>query len=94
MEVARTSMIHAAATHFLWPFAGPAPSGVSQVDPPLGALLGEVAVHSGAARGTTSEGAEPGGAETGGAEPGGAKTDGIEPGDAETGGAEPGVWGC
>ncbi|CAI7923208.1 unnamed protein product [Closterium sp. NIES-54] len=67
MEVARTSMIHAAATHFLWPFAvryaahqlnlwpcvsepetlptlqwtgkvgdasGPAPSGVSQVDPP------------------------------------------------------------
>ncbi|CAI7858385.1 unnamed protein product [Closterium sp. NIES-54] len=70
MEVARTSMIHAAAPHFLWPFAvqyavhqlnlwprvsvpetsptprwtgevgdvsafrGPAPSGVSQVDPP------------------------------------------------------------
>ncbi|CAI7836149.1 unnamed protein product, partial [Closterium sp. NIES-53] len=73
-----------------FPFTGPAPSGVSQVDPPLGALLGEVAVHSGAARGTTSGGAEPGGAETGGAEPGGAKTDGIEPGDAETGGAEPG----
>ncbi|CAI7898322.1 unnamed protein product [Closterium sp. NIES-53] len=49
MEVARTSMIHVAAPHFLWPFAvryathqlnlwprGPAPSGVSQVDsPPL-----------------------------------------------------------
>ncbi|CAI7932028.1 unnamed protein product [Closterium sp. NIES-54] len=47
MEVARTSMIHAAATHFLWPFAvryaahqlnlwprGPVPSGVSQVEPP------------------------------------------------------------
>ncbi|CAI7904373.1 unnamed protein product [Closterium sp. NIES-54] len=47
MEVARTSMIHVAAPHFLWPFAvrytvhqlnlwprGPAPSGVSQVDPP------------------------------------------------------------
>ncbi|CAI7809599.1 unnamed protein product [Closterium sp. NIES-54] len=46
-EVARTSMIHAAAPHFLWPFAvryaahqlnlwprGPAPSGVSQVNPP------------------------------------------------------------
>ncbi|CAI7853636.1 unnamed protein product [Closterium sp. NIES-54] len=47
MEVACTSMIHVAAPHFLWPFAvrytahelnlwprGPAPSGVSQVDPP------------------------------------------------------------
>ncbi|CAI7869623.1 unnamed protein product [Closterium sp. NIES-54] len=34
MEVARTSMIHADAPHFMWPFAGPAPSGVSQVDPP------------------------------------------------------------
>ncbi|CAI7911203.1 unnamed protein product [Closterium sp. NIES-54] len=62
MEVTRTSMIHAAAPHFLWPFAvryamhqlnlwprvsepetlptlrwtgqGPAPLGVSQVDPP------------------------------------------------------------
>ncbi|CAI7876756.1 unnamed protein product, partial [Closterium sp. NIES-54] len=97
MDVARTSMIHAAAPHFLWPFAvqyaahqinlqprvslpettptlrwtgkvgdasafrGPAPSGVSQVDP---AEPVEVAVDSGAARG-----AEPGGAESGGAEP-------------------------
>ncbi|CAI7915503.1 unnamed protein product [Closterium sp. NIES-54] len=47
MEVARTSMIHAATPHFLWSFAvryaahqlnlwprGPTPSGVSQVDPP------------------------------------------------------------
>ncbi|CAI7764088.1 unnamed protein product [Closterium sp. NIES-53] len=50
MEVARTSLIHAAASHFLWLFAvryaahldgrdplplqGPAPSSVSQVDPP------------------------------------------------------------
>ncbi|CAI7799542.1 unnamed protein product [Closterium sp. NIES-54] len=47
MEVSRTSMIHATAPHFWWPFAvryaahqlnlwlrGPAPLGVSQVDPP------------------------------------------------------------
>ncbi|CAI7798924.1 unnamed protein product [Closterium sp. NIES-54] len=153
MDVARTSMIHAAAPHFLWPFAvqyaahqinlqprvslpettptlrwtgkvgdasafrvwgsrafvrdttadklssravpcvflgfppdarvavlpphltscfvlsgchGPAPSSVSQVDP---AEPVEVAVDSGAARGT-----EPGGAESEGAEPGGAET--------------------
>ncbi|CAI7756265.1 unnamed protein product [Closterium sp. NIES-53] len=116
MEVARTSMIHVAAPHFLWPFAvsfttlphavssplrascltslfpyrsaplpplllflapgpppvdplppqGPAPSGVSQVDPPPGAVPGEVAVDSRAARGTAAGGAEPGGADTGG----------------------------
>ncbi|CAI7884571.1 unnamed protein product [Closterium sp. NIES-54] len=112
MDVARTSMIHATAPHFLWPFAvqyaahqinlqprvslpettptlrwtgkvgdasgvfypssaylGPAPSGVSQVDP---AEPVEVAVDSGAARG-----AETGGAETGGAEPGGAESGGA-----------------
>ncbi|CAI7862664.1 unnamed protein product [Closterium sp. NIES-53] len=81
MEFARTSMIHAAAPHFLWPFAvryaahqlnlwlrvsvpeasptlrwtgevgdasafwGPSPSGVSQVDPPLGEPL-EVSSHT------------------------------------------------
>ncbi|CAI7755345.1 unnamed protein product [Closterium sp. NIES-53] len=77
------------------PPQGPAPSGVSQVDPPPGAVPGEVAVDSGAARGTTSGGAEPAGAEprgaeTGGAEPGGAETGGAELGGAETGGAEPG----
>ncbi|CAI7793289.1 unnamed protein product [Closterium sp. NIES-53] len=76
------------------PPQGPAPSGVSEVDPPLGAVLGEVVVDSGAARGTASEGAEPrgvepGGAETGGAEPGGTETGGAKPGGAETGGAEP-----
>ncbi|CAI7793744.1 unnamed protein product [Closterium sp. NIES-53] len=149
MEVARTSMIHAAAPHFLWPFAvqyaahqlnlwprvslqensptlrwmgkvgdasvfwvwgsraivrdpsadklsahailyvflgfvpdapgwqfyhptsrRPAPLGVSQVDPPPGAVPGEVAVDSGAARGTASRGAELGGAGPGGAKPG------------------------
>ncbi|CAI7887652.1 unnamed protein product [Closterium sp. NIES-54] len=95
MEVARTSMIHVAAPHFLWPFAGPATSSVSQVDPPLGAVPGEVAIDSGAARGTSSGGAEPGGAEprgteTGGAEPRGAKTGGAKPGGAEPEGVEPG----
>ncbi|CAI7884585.1 unnamed protein product [Closterium sp. NIES-54] len=83
---------------------GPAPSSVSQVDPPPSAVPGEVAVDSGAARGTTSwgaelggvgpGGAEPGGAETGGAEPRGAEPEGVEPGGAasegaESGGAEP-----
>ncbi|CAI7769014.1 unnamed protein product [Closterium sp. NIES-53] len=60
---------------------GPAPSGVSQVDP---AEPVKVAVDSGAARG-----AEPVGAGTGGVEPGGAGTGGAEPGGAEPGGAEP-----
>ncbi|CAI7829505.1 unnamed protein product [Closterium sp. NIES-54] len=137
MEVARTSMIHAAAPHFLWPFAvryvahqlnlwprvslpetlptlrwtgevgdasvfrvwgsrafdrdtsadklsahaipcGPAPSGVSQVDPLSGPAPVQVAVASGATRGAASMGAESGGAEPGGAEPGGAESEGAE----------------
>ncbi|CAI7815955.1 unnamed protein product [Closterium sp. NIES-54] len=143
MDVARTSMIHAAAPHFLWPFAvqyaahqinlqphvslpettptlrwtgkvgdasvsrvwvsrafvhdtsadklssravpcGPAPSGVSQVDPvePV-----EVAVDSGAARGAELEGAEPWGAEPERVEPGGAEPGGAGSGGAELGGA-------
>ncbi|CAI7913842.1 unnamed protein product, partial [Closterium sp. NIES-53] len=184
MEVARTSMIHAAAPHFLWPFAvqyavhqlnlwprvslpetsptllgtgevgdasvfrfyhptsrrvfpsqevtfdepvpfyrlfpyrsaphpplplflapgpppidhlspqGPAPSGVSKVDPLHGPAPVQVAVDSGAAQGAASEGVEPGGAESGGAETGGAElggveTGGAEPGDVALGGAEP-----
>ncbi|CAI7863086.1 unnamed protein product [Closterium sp. NIES-54] len=72
------------------PPQGPAPSGVSQVDPSPGAVLGEVAVDSGAARGTASGGAELGGAGPGGAAPGGADTGGDDPGGVETGGAEPG----
>ncbi|CAI7843952.1 unnamed protein product [Closterium sp. NIES-54] len=64
------------------PPQGPAPSGVSQVDPPPGALPGEVAVDSGAARGTAS-----GGAELGGAELGGAALEGTESGGAEPQGA-------
>ncbi|CAI7886002.1 unnamed protein product [Closterium sp. NIES-53] len=161
MEVARTSMIHAAAPHFLWPFAvrlglsclcsryfrgqallprysplgsllptlpllhcpspppqlflapgpppvdlhppqGPAPSGVSQVDPLPLAVPVEVAVDSGAARGAASGGAvsggtehvraEPGGAELAGADPRGAESEGADSRGAEPGGC--GVWGC
>ncbi|CAI7903944.1 unnamed protein product [Closterium sp. NIES-53] len=153
MEVARTSMIHAAAPHFLWPFAvryaahqlnlwprlsscaipcvflgfppdwpswqfyhptsrrvsplrtsrppsvdplppqGPAPSGVSQVDPLLGTVPVEVGVDSGAPRGDASGGAEPASAELGGGEPasaelGGAQPEGAEPVGAESEGAE------
>ncbi|CAI7743327.1 unnamed protein product [Closterium sp. NIES-53] len=72
------------------PSQGPAPLGVSQEDPPPGAVLREVVVDSSAARGTASWGAEPGGAEPGGGEPGGAETRGVEPGGAETRGAETG----
>ncbi|CAI7803722.1 unnamed protein product [Closterium sp. NIES-54] len=129
MEVARTSMIHAAAPHFLWSFAvryaahqlnlwprvslletsptlrwtgevgdasvfrGPAPSGVSQVDPLPGTMPVEVADDSSATRGTASGGAESGGAEPGGTDSedagsGGAAPRGEEPGGAEPGGAE------
>ncbi|CAI7914481.1 unnamed protein product [Closterium sp. NIES-54] len=103
MEVTRTSMIHAAAPHFLWPFAvqyaahqlnlwprGPAPSGVSQVDPLPGTVPVEVAVSSGAARGVASRGAASGSAEPKGAESEGAGSGGAERGGAERGGAEPG----
>ncbi|CAI7910684.1 unnamed protein product [Closterium sp. NIES-54] len=72
------------------PPQGPAPSGVSQVDPPPDAVPCEVAVDSGAARGTASRGAELGGAAFGGAEPEGAETGCAELGGVETGGAEPG----
>ncbi|CAI7832682.1 unnamed protein product [Closterium sp. NIES-54] len=68
------------------PTQGPAPSGVSQVDPLPGTVPVEVAVDSGAARGAPS-----GGAASGGAEPGGAESEGAGSGGAEPGGAEPGV---
>ncbi|CAI7918914.1 unnamed protein product, partial [Closterium sp. NIES-53] len=78
---------------------GPAPSGVSQVDPLPGTMPVEVAVDSGAARDPASGGAEPAGAEPGDAEsvgagsrgsaPGGAEPSSAEPGGAEPGGAEP-----
>ncbi|CAI7790340.1 unnamed protein product, partial [Closterium sp. NIES-54] len=89
MEVARTSMIHAAAPYFLWPFAGPAPLGVSQVDPLPGTAPVRVAVGSGAARGAVSGGAESEGAGSVGAEPGGEEPGGAELEGAEFGGAEP-----
>ncbi|CAI7783346.1 unnamed protein product [Closterium sp. NIES-53] len=89
------------------PPQGPAPSGVSQVDPLPGTAPVEVAVGSGAARGATSggaesegagsggaehEGADPGGAEPAGVEPGGVEPEGVEPGGAESEGAE--SWGA
>ncbi|CAI7819910.1 unnamed protein product [Closterium sp. NIES-54] len=84
------------------PPQGPAPSGVSQVDP---VKLVEIAVDSGATgcgatRGAEPAGAGPGGtvpacmepgvAESEGAEPRGAEPERAEPGGAELGGAEPG----
>ncbi|CAI7829190.1 unnamed protein product [Closterium sp. NIES-54] len=74
------------------PPQGPAPSGVSQVDPLPGTVPVKVAGNSGAARGTVCGGAEPGGAEPGGAEPGGTEPEGVEPGGAGSEGAE--SWGA
>ncbi|CAI7873992.1 unnamed protein product [Closterium sp. NIES-54] len=78
---------------------GPAPSGVSQVDPLPGTVPVEVAVASGVARGaasggatsggTASGGAEPASAEPEGAEPVGAESEGVESGGVDPGGAEP-----
>ncbi|CAI7858247.1 unnamed protein product [Closterium sp. NIES-53] len=72
------------------PPQGPAPLGVSQVDPLPGLAPVQVTVHSGAARGAAFGGAASGGAEPGGAESEGAKTGGAKPGGVETGGAAPG----
>ncbi|CAI7887971.1 unnamed protein product [Closterium sp. NIES-53] len=72
------------------PPLGPAPSGMSQVDPLPDIVPVEVAGDSGAARGAASGGAEPGGAEPTGVESGGAKPEGVEPGGAESEGAESG----
>ncbi|CAI7785584.1 unnamed protein product, partial [Closterium sp. NIES-53] len=69
---------------------GPAPSGVSQVDPLPGPAPVQVAVISGAALGTVSRGAASGGAASGGAEPGGAGSEGAGSGGAEPEGVEPG----
>ncbi|CAI7875852.1 unnamed protein product [Closterium sp. NIES-53] len=71
-------------------YRGPAPSGVSQVDPLLGTVPVEVAVDSGAAGGAAFGGVEPRGAEPKGAEPRGAESEGAGSGGAEPGGAEPG----
>ncbi|CAI7809061.1 unnamed protein product, partial [Closterium sp. NIES-54] len=69
---------------------GHAPSVVSQVDPLLGPAPVQVAIDSGAARGTASGGAKPVGAEPGGAESEGAETGGAEPGGVATRGGVPG----
>ncbi|CAI7933517.1 unnamed protein product, partial [Closterium sp. NIES-54] len=70
------------------PPKGPAPSGVSQVDPLPGTAPVEVAVGSRTALGVASGGAASGGAEPGGAESKGAWSGGAEPGGAKPGGAE------
>ncbi|CAI7908588.1 unnamed protein product [Closterium sp. NIES-54] len=77
------------------PPQGPAPSGVSQVDPLPGTALVQVVVVSGANPGAASGGAASGGAEPGdagskGAGSRGAEPEGVEPGGAESEGAEPG----
>ncbi|CAI7751934.1 unnamed protein product [Closterium sp. NIES-54] len=77
------------------PPQGPAPSGVSQVDPLPGTAPVQVAVVSGAAPraasgGAASGGAGPGGAGSEGAGYGGAEPEGAEPGGAESEGAESG----
>ncbi|CAI7858429.1 unnamed protein product [Closterium sp. NIES-53] len=70
------------------PPQGPAPSGVSQIDPLLGTAPVQVAVVSGAAPGAASGGAASGGAEPGGAGSEGAGSGGAEPEGAESRGAE------
>ncbi|CAI7816058.1 unnamed protein product [Closterium sp. NIES-54] len=77
------------------PPQGPAPFGVSQVDPLPGTAPVQVAVGSGAAPGAASGGAasggaEPGGAGSEGAGSGGAEPEGVEPEGAESEGAESG----
>ncbi|CAI7807980.1 unnamed protein product [Closterium sp. NIES-53] len=68
------------------PPQGPAPSGVSQVDPLPSTAPVEVVVGSGAARGAVSGGAESEGAGSGGDEPGGVGSEGAKPGGAEPAG--------
>ncbi|CAI7874425.1 unnamed protein product [Closterium sp. NIES-54] len=68
---------------------GPAPSGVSQVDPLPGTVPVEVAIGSGASPGASCRGATSGGAEPGGAGSEGAGSGGADPEGAESGGAEP-----
>ncbi|CAI7867311.1 unnamed protein product [Closterium sp. NIES-53] len=75
---------------------GPAPSGVSQVDPLPGPAPVQVAVVSCATPGAASRvaasgGAEPGGAGSEGAGSGGAEPEGVEPGGAESEGVVSGV---
>ncbi|CAI7874331.1 unnamed protein product, partial [Closterium sp. NIES-53] len=70
------------------PPQGPAPSGVSQVDPLPGTAHVQVVVGSNVAPGAASGGAESDGAGSGGAEPGDEEPGGAEPAGVETGGVE------
>ncbi|CAI7862812.1 unnamed protein product [Closterium sp. NIES-53] len=70
------------------PFTGPAPLGVSQVDPLPDTVPIEVAVDSSAARGAASGGAASRGVASGGGEPVRAEPGGAEPAGAEPEGAE------
>ncbi|CAI7867849.1 unnamed protein product [Closterium sp. NIES-53] len=105
MDVARTSMIHAAAPHFLWPFAVQYAAHQINLKPrvshpetsPTPLFLApdavepvEVAADSGASRGAKPERAEPGGAEAERAGSGSAEPGGAEPECAEPGGAASG----
>ncbi|CAI7839565.1 unnamed protein product [Closterium sp. NIES-54] len=78
MDVARTSMIHAAAPHFLWPFAVQYAAHQINLQPRPGDA------ESG---GAESGRAEPGGAEPGPVEPAGTASRGVKPACAERGGA-------
>ncbi|CAI7744553.1 unnamed protein product [Closterium sp. NIES-54] len=104
MDVARTSMIHAAAPHFLWPFAVQYAThqinlqprvSLPETTPTLRVLPSQGAELAGAGTGGAEPaGAEPERVECGGAERAGAGTRGAEPGGAkpervESGGAEP-----
>ncbi|CAI7864559.1 unnamed protein product, partial [Closterium sp. NIES-53] len=74
------------------PPQGPAPSGVSQVDPLPGLTPVQGVETKGAEpRGAKTWGAEPRGVAIGSGEPGGAEPQGVEPGGAASEGAESGV---
>ncbi|CAI7927635.1 unnamed protein product [Closterium sp. NIES-54] len=104
MDVARTSMIHAAAPHFLWPFAVQYAAHQLNLQPqvsvpetsPTLRWTGKVGNASGPAPSGVSQvdAVEPVevavdcGAGSAGAEPGGAGSGGAERGGAEPGGAE------
>ncbi|CAI7738872.1 unnamed protein product [Closterium sp. NIES-54] len=96
MDIARTSMIHARAPHFLWPYAvaSPSPQSSSRSPQQPSVLLRQVTLDSvgvgagGAAiGGTRSGGARSRGAVVGGADAGGDSPGGTGAGGAGTGGA-------
>ncbi|CAI7881841.1 unnamed protein product [Closterium sp. NIES-54] len=105
MEVARTSMIHAAAPHFLWPFAVHYAAhqlnlwphvSLPKTSPTLRWMgeVGNASVFRVTVGSSGARGAAPGGAASGGAKPGGAGSEaagfgGAKPGVEEPEGAEP-----